>query len=156
MSLSHAIAAALDKGNSSGMVSADEGDDSIQLDLVASSAVGVECHNLEYRTASRTHWSADDLRAWGDRVAARVTYLMEPLVVAEIDADAAEVQILSKSPTPRGPSRSFYEVRLNATGVLRLVRITFDEPDRRRRTTTFQLTREVLERLADDLAATAA
>lgn len=155
MSLSHAIVAALDKGGHGDTIQVTEGTDSLGLDVVASSSVGVECRSVVYQCRSKASWTADDLRAWSDRVAARVTYLMEPLVVVETDAEESEVQMRSKTPTPRGQSRGFYEVRLNASGTLRLARVLFDEQDRRRRPATFQLTREVLERLADDLVASA-
>ena len=73
----------------------------------------------------------------------------------EVDAQGGEVELRSQSPTPRGQLRSYYEVRLNKAGTLRLDRVGFDPSDRRRRPMQFQLSREVLERLADDLADTA-
>ena len=66
-----------------------------------------------------TRWTCRprSLRAWGDRLAARVTYLMEPLVVQEVDAEAGQAELRSQSPTPRADRRSFYEVRLRREGV---------------------------------------
>ena len=61
----------------------------------------------------------------------------------------------SHAPTARGDLKSYYEVRLNKTGSLRLSRVVFDEATRRRRPAPCQLTREVLERLTDDLVASA-
>ena len=66
------------------------------------------------------------LRGWGDRLAARLTYLMEPLVVLEVDAQAGEAELRSQAPTPRGDRRSFYEVRLRREGSLHLRRVAFD------------------------------
>ena len=81
---------------------------------------------------------------------------MEPLKVLEIDAGGGEVQIRSQTPTARGDQRGFYEVRLFRQGTLRLERFAFDEATRQRQPTACQITREVLERLADDLVASVA
>jgi hypothetical protein len=78
---------------------------------------------------------------------------MEPLVVLEVDAGAGEAKLRSQNPTPKGERRSFYEVRLRREGALSLRRISFDDATRRREVIPCQMTLEVLERLADDLAA---
>jgi hypothetical protein len=158
MSLSTAIAAELDaRPDQTGIVSAQDGPDLLALDISAHAPVGVMLEHLDYSVSdpSRPEWTIDELQAWGDRLAKKVTYLMEPLVVLEVDAQGGEVELRSQSPTPRGQLRSYYEVRLNKSGTLRLFRMTFDSTDRRRRPSQFQLSREVLERLADDLVDTA-
>ena len=76
---------------------------------------------------------------------------MEPLKVLEIDAGGGEVQIRSQRPTARAEQRGFYEVRLFKQGPLRMERFVFDEATRQRQRDPCQLTREVLERLADDI-----
>jgi hypothetical protein len=157
MTLSRKIAAALDENtrafNLPCSVTVDDGPDRLTLDLTALDAVGVAFDALEYAATDRDDWSSDDLNAWGERIAKRVTYLMEPLRVLEIDAGGGEVQIRSDAPTPRAESRGYYEVRLNRRGTCRLERYVYDENDRRRRRAPCHLTREVVERLADDIAA---
>ena len=158
MSLSNAIAAALDaQPGLAGAVSAQDGPDRLELALAANTAVGVALDHLDHSVADpdRPEWGIDELRAWGDRLARRVTYLMEPLVVVEVDAEGGLVELRSQSPTPRGQLRSYFEVRLGKLGELRMDRISFDATDGRRRPTTFQLSREVLDRLVDDLVAAA-
>ncbi len=54
---------------------------------------------------------------------------------------------------PRADQRGYYEIRLFREGSLRMERFALDEATRQRRSTPCQLTREVLERLADDIAA---
>lgn len=156
MSLSTAIGAALDAHlpNPAGLVAAQDGPDRLELLVAAGSSVGVELEHLDHlvRDPCRPSWTIDELRGWGDRLAQRVTYLMEPLVVLEVDDAGGTVELRSQSPTPRGQLRSYYEVQLRKEGTLRLERIAFDATTRRRQATTFQLSREVLERLADDLA----
>ncbi|MDR3622134.1 MAG: hypothetical protein P4L85_22480 [Paludisphaera borealis] len=159
MTLSRKIAAALDENtrayNLPCTITVDEGPNRITLDITALDAVGVAFDTLEFAATDRTDWSSSALNAWGDQLAKRVTYLMEPLRVLEIDAGGGEVQIRSAAPTPRADARGFYEVRLNRGGTCRLERYVYDESDRKRRRTPCHLTREVVERLADDIAASA-
>jgi hypothetical protein len=157
MSLSKRIAAALDENTKVHAppceVAVEEGAHRLALNLTAIDTVGVAFESLEFAATGRPEWTSDALRAWGDRLAARVTYLMEPLKVLEVDAAGGEVHIRSQSPTARGEQRSYYEVRLFKQGTLRMERRAFDEASRRRDRIPCQLTREVLERLADDIAA---
>ena len=125
----------------------------LALDLTARGPVGLAFDGLDFSSTDRADLSAQALRAWGDRVAARLTYLMEPLVVLEVDAQAGEAELRSQAPTPRGDRRSFYEVRLRREGSLHLRRIACDDATRRRQSVSCQMTLEVLERLADDLVA---
>ena len=125
----------------------------LALGLTARGPVGLAFDGLDYSATDRTDLSAESLRSWGARLAARLTYLMEPLVVLEVDAQAGEAELRSQAPTPRGDRRSFYEVRLRREGSLHLRRIAVDEATRRRQPVPCQMTLEVLERLADDLVA---
>jgi hypothetical protein len=160
MSLSKKIAAALDENtkayNFPCSVTIEEGSSRLTLHLTGLDAVGVAFSILEFATTRRSDWSSELLRGWGDRLASRVTYLMEPLKVVETDAHGGEVQIRSQRPTPRDEQQSYYELRLYRQGTLRLQRFVFDDETRERRQTPCQLTREVLERLADDIAASVA
>jgi hypothetical protein len=157
MSLSKKIAAALDENTKVHVmpcvVTVEEGPHRLALNLTALDTVGVAFESLEFATTSRPDWPPDALRAWGERLAGRVTYLMEPFKVLEVDADGGVVKIRSQSPTARDQQRSYYEIRLSNQGTLRMERCTFDEASRRRRPASCQFTREVLERLADDITA---
>jgi hypothetical protein len=159
MSPSRKIAAALDENTRAYVlpcaVTVEDGSNRFTLNLTALDSVGVAFDSLEFVTTDRQDWSSDALNAWGQRLAARVTYLLEPLRVLEIDAGGGEVQIRSQAPTVRAEQRGFYEVRLFRQGLLRLERYVFDDVTRQRQKTPCQFTREVLERLADDIAASA-
>ena len=134
-------------------VEAEAGSARLALNLTARGPVGLAFDGLDYAVSDRAELSAEALRGWGDRLAARLTYLMEPLVVLEVDAQAGEAELRSQAPTPRGDRRSFYEVRLRREANLHLQRVAFDESTRRRQVVSCQMTLEVLERLADDLVA---
>jgi hypothetical protein len=157
MSLSKKIAAALDENTKAYVlpcsVTVEDSPNRLTLHITALDTIGVACTALEFVTTSRSDWSSDSLKEWGTRLAARVTYLMEPLKVVEIDTQGGELQIRSQSPTPRAEQRGYYEIRLFRQGNLRMERFALDETTRQRRPTSCQLTREVLERLADDIAA---
>jgi hypothetical protein len=159
MSLSKKIAAALDENTTVHdppcTVSVEEGPHRLTLHLTALDSVGLAFSALEFESTRPAEWSSEALRSWGERLAGRLTYLMEPLRVMEVDSGGGEVQIRSQNPTTRDQERGFYEVRLFRQGALRLERYTYDVATRARRVTTCQLTREVAERLADDLAASA-
>jgi hypothetical protein len=154
--LSRKIAAEVDANPGPGAVTVTEERYRLTLHLTAASAVGVAFDALEFASDDGRDRSAGDLRAWGDRLAARLTYLMEPLVVIEVDAEGGEAELRSKSPTARDDVRVYYEVRLRREGTLNLRRVAYDPSDRRRKAVACQLTREALERLADDLVATVA
>ena len=156
MTLSRKIAAALDENtrayNLPCVVTIDDGPDRINLEITSLDSVGVALDSLEFVAADRKEWTPRDLNAWGAKLSRRVSYLLEPLKVLEIDGGAGQVQLRSESPTVRGDSRGYYEVRLDRAGRCRLERYVVD-PDRRgRRRTPCHLTREVVERLADDIA----
>jgi hypothetical protein len=153
MSLSQKIVAALDAFPGPGTIAVEDGPYRLSLDVSAGGPVGVSMERLDFTVGGRPEWTSDALRAWGDRLAARVTYLMEPLVVVEVDPAAGEVELRSQSPSARSGQRAYYEVRLSRQGTLRLIRTAFDEESRRRRPAPCQITREALEHLADDLVA---
>ncbi len=160
MTLSREIAAAVDEITAPlaapREVTVEEGPSRLTLHLNAAGPVGLACDSLEFETTSRPEWSPEALRAWGGRLTARLTYLMEPLVVLEHDPVDNQVKIRSESPTQRSGRRTYYEVRLYPRGALRLSRVSYDEATRRREPTPCQLTLEALERLADDLVASVA
>ena len=160
MTLSQKIADALENHARSagtvgpGTIQVATQDHRIALGQVVGGPVGVAFGELSFAaTDPDPALSGSDLRSWGDRLAARLTYLMEPLVVLEVDAVAGSAELRSESPTTRGEVTSFYEVRLGRDRSLRLQRLRFDAATRQRRATACQLTGEVLERLTDDLVA---
>jgi hypothetical protein len=160
MSLSKKIAAALDENTKAYVlpctVTVEDSPSRLTLNLTALDTVGLAFSTMEFANTSRTEWSADALKEWGARLSKRVTYLMEPLKVLEVHDQEGEVQMRSQSPTPRNLERAYYEMRLFRQGNLRMERIIFDETTRQRRQVPCQLTRETLERLADDIAASVA
>lgn len=160
MSLSKKIAAALDENTKAYVlpctVTVEDSPHRLTLNLTALDTVGLAFSSMEYANSSGTERTPDALKQWGDRLSKKITYLMEPLKVLEVNDQGGEVQMRSQSPTPRDLERAYYEMRLFRQGSLRMERFVYDESTRQRRQVPCQLTRETLERLADDIAASSA
>lgn len=157
MTLSRKIAAAAETRLDGAILpcpaSFEDGPARLTLELNAIEPVGVAFGTLDFAVSDRPELSTVDLRAWGNRLAARLTYLMEPLVVLEVDAEAGEAELRSQNPTAKDDHRSFTEVRLWKDNSLQMRRLRFDGVTRRRVVVASQMTVEALERLADDLVA---
>jgi hypothetical protein len=94
------------------------------------------------------------LKAWADKTAARVTGLLEPLRVLEIDGERSTALLRSQAPTQRGDSRFYYEVLLNGKGRAQVARYQASaKPDGQRRQINFGLTHETLAKLVSDINA---
>lgn len=94
------------------------------------------------------------LQEWADTLAQRVTGLMEPLQVIEVDALKNEAILRSNSPTVRNDKRAHYELKLEGgrKATLRRYQAPLD-PTAKREPATFVLTHEVIAKLVDDLTA---
>lgn len=93
------------------------------------------------------------LRSWADQTAKRVTGLLEPLAVHEVDDARGEAILRSQTPAQRGGQLSYYELRLRGTAAATLGRYQASHvPGSHREQVGFGLTHEVLARVAEDIA----
>jgi len=92
------------------------------------------------------------LDGWAAGIAARVTGLVEPLKLYEVDAARDEAVLRSDAPSTRAGKLAYYEVRLHGLtrAVVRRFHATMETPGREQ--VAFALTHEVLAKLAADLA----
>jgi hypothetical protein len=96
---------------------------------------------------------AATLDAWAERIAGRVTCLLEPLKVVEIDAPRGEALLRSGTPSQRGEDVFYYEVLLRGTTAAQVGRYRGShQANQRREQIAFPMTHEALARLAADLA----
>jgi hypothetical protein len=127
----------------------------LAVDVTAADSLSCSCREIRMRVPALNGASADLLKKWAHDLCARVTYLMEPLGPLEIDAEARQVLIRSKSPDKRDSATTFYEVLLQSQGAgvfaLRRYRRADAGP---REHVDLRTTYELLEKLADDLVAT--
>ncbi len=123
---------------------------SAQLPVV--DRVGCQCSELSVASKRLAGATPDVLQTVADQLASKLTYLLEPLQVIEIDGQAQLVQMRSVPPTPSPGGHGYYEVIVQAGGHITLSRFTAPRGQTRHRTdATF--TREVFEKLVHDLVA---
>ncbi|MCS7047306.1 MAG: hypothetical protein NZO58_13185, partial [Gemmataceae bacterium] len=91
---------------------------------------------------------------WAKRVVQRVTGLLEPLAIIEIDAGKEEAMLRSAQPAKRGDKLFYYEVRLRHLAQATVRRFEAShEPGQKRRQISFTLTHEALAKLVGDIVA---
>ncbi len=97
---------------------------------------------------------AGDLKAWADRTAARVTGLLEPLKLLEVDPAHGTALLRSEAPARRGEALHYYEVVLRGQGEASVRRYEATrDGTRRREQVPFGLTHEAIAKFVRDLTA---
>lgn len=87
----------------------------------------------------------------GERIAARVTGLLEPLRLVEVDGGRDLAQLRSDAPARRGEELCYYEVLRQGDGTTSVRRYQ-QLPGAKRQAVAFTLTHEALAKLVRDLA----
>ena len=93
------------------------------------------------------------LEGWANGVTQRVTGLLEPLWVLEIDVQRNEALLRSNEPSRRNADLFYYEVLLKRTQAAIVRRYQASPGGGRREQVPFVLTHEVLAKFVRDLAA---
>jgi hypothetical protein len=113
----------------------------------------IGCVSWEVGVTPTTAADPATLAARAARVAGRVTGLLEPLRLLEVDAGRGEALLRSESPARRGEALHYYEVVMAARGDATLRRYEARRDAGGRTQVPFALTHEVVAKLAGDLAA---
>jgi len=121
---------------------------SVRVEVERLEAVG--CELWEVGVAHRLH--SVGLGAWALRVADRVTGLLEPLKVVEVDNLRGQALLRSESPAQRECDLHYYEVLLQNSGAAILRRFHATKSPGPRAQVPFAMTREALAKLVADLA----
>lgn len=107
-------------------------------------------------TLRPTATEADDssLKAWAERIATRVTGLLEPLRLLEVDDHKRSAVLRSHEPARRDDELYYYELLLDGnTSTANLQRYRASrQPSVRREPTGFALTHEALAKVVGDIA----
>lgn len=107
---------------------------------------------LVWELALRRDRAGTDLAAWAKRAASRVTGLVEPLKVVEVDPARGEALLRSDEPSTRADQLFYYEAILNRAGSATVRRYQASHQlGSHRQQHAFSLTHEVLAKLAADL-----
>jgi hypothetical protein len=92
------------------------------------------------------------IKDWAHGIADRVTGLLEPLKVLEIDEAGQKAILRSDGPTAKGDERFYYEVLLNGLSVASVRRYKGNRVQGGpRQQQSFALTHEVLAKLVQDI-----
>src|SRR5262245_8124806 len=124
-------------------------DGDVSLHLTADRREELGCLTWELAVVRKAP-AGETLHAWADRIAQRVTGLLEPLKVVEIDAVRNEGILRSDRPTTRGDDTFYCEVFLKGTTVATLRRYQARDTKPRAQI-AFALTHDAIAKLANDL-----
>jgi hypothetical protein len=126
---------------------------SVAIRAAAVDVVGARLVDVTFRRANTT-LDAAALKTWGQNIAARVTGLLEPLRVLEIDEHQHAALLRSDKPGQRGDAVQYYEVRLSADGTATVQRFQAPQhPETKRQQIEFTLTHDALAKLTADITA---
>ena len=124
----------------------------IEADLVGVDAIGCAFQTLAYSTDKLAGADLDHLKEISQTLTAKLTYLLEPIGVVEADQDRCAVQLRSSPPKKDEDATSYYELLVRRGGDISLSRYS-KKTGQLRQIVPAHITREVLERLAEDFVA---
>ena len=134
-------------------VAADSGQ-RLECELTTLDRVGCEFTRFALFADSLSSATMDQLKRVSEALAARLTYLLEPIKPIEQDADQCVIQMRSVPPQREADVTSYYEVLVRRGGELSLCRWAKSPGDVRQQLPA-QVTREVFLRLVGDFSAAA-
>jgi hypothetical protein len=126
-----------------------DGDLALRCELAALETVGCELLCLSVSTPFLADATIEALKKVAAALAARLTYLMEPISPIEVDRQGCVVQLRSNPPRRGDDGATYFELLVQRGGELSLRRYRTTSAALRQ-TIAAPLTREVLLRLIDD------
>jgi len=126
----------------------------LECELTTLDRVGCEFTRFAYHTDRLAKATIDELKRVSEALAARLTYLLEPIKPIEQDAEGCVIQMRSLPPQRDADVTSYYEVLVRRGGELSLCRWAKAPGDVRQQLPA-QVTREVFLRLVGDFSAAA-
>jgi hypothetical protein len=130
----------------------DAGHRRMRCDVTERNSLAVSFSHLCLTTRELANADAARLERLGKALAARLTYLMEPISPVEHDAAACVVQLRSNPPQRDDDGRSYFELLVRRGGEIALSRFR-KENSGARQPIAATVTREVLLRLVKDFDA---
>lgn len=145
-----ALNAAVVAGSRDMCASADNG--RLEVTIANADKMSVAFTSFAFHSDRLANAETAQLSRIADTLASKLTYLLEPLRVVEIDGNAGAVQMRSYPPYQRDKQTKYYEVLVQRGGSISLVRYE-RQPGEPRQPIAAHVTEEVFYRLADDFAA---
>lgn len=131
-----------------------EGGERLTANLSSVDSLACEFEHLTLHTSKLAGATVDRLQKISQALAARLTYLLEPIAPIETDAQGCTVQMRSNPPQRGDDGTCYYELLVRRGGELDLRRWK-KQPGGGRTPLHATVTREVFARLVDDLASAA-
>ena len=122
----------------------------LECELTELDKIGCSFAGFVFRSERFASKSVDELKRLSESLAAKLSYLLEPIRPVEVDRGECVVQMRSNPPQKDDDGTSYYEL-LAKSGQLSLCRFNKPRGDARR-VIPAQVTREVFHRLAHDFA----
>jgi hypothetical protein len=121
--------------------------------LAADKSDSLSCA-LRELTLDRNEPIQEELHAWASRVADRVTGLIEPLKLVEVDQPLGKAMLRSETPTVKDGKAYYYELLLERTSrtSANLRRYAGDRNGEKREAVPFVLTHDAIVKLVADIA----
>ena len=115
---------------------------------------GLSCSLWDVDLARAGAAAGGDPRAWAERISRKVTGLLEPLKLVEVDAGKQVALLRSADPTPQDPGLEYHEVELHGTAKATVRRFRgYHEAGRKREQIPFAVTYEALGLLINGITA---
>ncbi len=125
-----------------------EGPRSVTLKATAVDSIGCRLWEVQ---ATCTNGPANALKELAERIAGRVTGLLEPLRLIEADTDQGVALVRSDVPSTKQEEAFYTELLLRQDGGVELRRYQAARPGQGRQQVAFSLTHEAIVKLVDDL-----
>lgn len=123
----------------------------LRVEVAGIDRLGCEFVEFVYETPALAQLAMPDLKKLGQRLAAALKYLTEPIQVIEIDGQAGVAQLRSVVPVMAPTGARYFEVLVKRGGSLSIQRYEA-APGQSRQRIIAVVTREIFHRLADDFA----
>ena len=126
---------------------------SVEIDMTTVDTLSCSAQEVRVSVPSLVGADFDKLKAWGDDLCQRITYLLENIGPLEYDENEQQVLIRSTPPDKKGNAIQFYEVILasQSDGNFTLRRYRTDKGQSGRTPVEIVCTHEVLKKLVADL-----
>lgn len=127
----------------------------IEASVSKADALGCSLGHLRLRLLEPAELSVEQLTAWGQRLSERLRYLLESIETVEVDQPQGRLLLRSSPPDRKDQDTLYYELLVESGGRLQMTRHRYRAATGQRTAEPMVLTHEALEKLIDDLAATA-
>ena len=155
MALQEQARAALQTAAGPFRLSIEDAPQRLDCELTAVESLACAFSSFELSTSALADATPERLKRLGEKLSARLTYLLEPISPIEIDRERCVVQLRSNPPERDADRTSYYELVVERGGALSLCRYA-KAPGDVRQTVPVNVTREVFLRLIGDFSSVAA